>query len=84
MSKSSPGGCRMGAPGQERKPWRILHQAAAEKAPYSVAIIDLQMPDMDGLALVRKINADPTTERDADHSVDSIRKADSEPTNWKP
>jgi CheY-like chemotaxis protein len=38
----------------------ILHQAAAEKAPYSVAIIDIQMPDLDGLALVRRINADPT------------------------
>jgi two-component system, sensor histidine kinase and response regulator len=37
----------------------ILHQAAAKKAPYPLAIIDMQMPAMDGLALVRKINADP-------------------------
>jgi two-component system, sensor histidine kinase and response regulator len=37
----------------------LLCQAAAEKAPYPVAIIDRQLPDMDGLALVRKINADP-------------------------
>jgi two-component system sensor histidine kinase/response regulator len=37
----------------------MLRQAVAEKAPYRVAIIDTQMPEMDGLALVRKINADP-------------------------
>ena len=37
----------------------MLRQSVAEKAPYSVAIIDLQMPEMDGLALVRQINADP-------------------------
>jgi PAS domain S-box-containing protein len=37
----------------------MLRQSVAEKAPYSVAIIDLQMPEMDGLALVRRINADP-------------------------
>jgi two-component system, sensor histidine kinase and response regulator len=37
----------------------ILRQAVAEEAPYSVAIIDLQMPVLDGLTLIRKINADP-------------------------
>jgi PAS domain S-box-containing protein len=37
----------------------MLRQSVAENTPYSVAIIDLKMPEMDGLALVRQINADP-------------------------
>ena len=36
-----------------------LHKAAMEGSPYALALIDMQMPTMDGLDLVRKINADP-------------------------
>ncbi len=37
-----------------------LLAAAAEGRPYDIALIDLEMPGMDGLALARAIRADPT------------------------
>jgi PAS domain S-box-containing protein len=37
-----------------------LRRAARESDPYPLAIIDQQMPDMDGLLLAREIKADPT------------------------
>ncbi len=36
----------------------LLHQAAAENRPYTAAVVDLQMPDVDGLALARAIKAE--------------------------
>ena len=38
----------------------LLHRAAREGDPYPLAIIDQQMPDMDGMALAQEIKADPT------------------------
>jgi PAS domain S-box-containing protein len=52
-------GLRNGCASAGEEALAMLRQSVADKAPYSVAIIDLQMPEMDGLSLVRKINADP-------------------------
>jgi PAS domain S-box-containing protein len=37
----------------------LLRRAVDEKSPYGVAIVDLRMPDIDGLALTQLIYADP-------------------------
>ena len=45
------------------KALRMLRTAATAGTPYRLAILDMQMPDMDGLALARVMQSDPTFSR---------------------
>ena len=42
---------------------KLLRTAAAEKHPYDIALLDVEMPEMDGLTLARAIKADPAIAR---------------------
>ena len=58
-NQASAWGLQMGCADSAAGAMAMLRQAAAERSPYRVAIIDVHMPEADGLSLARQINADP-------------------------
>lgn len=61
-----------------------LKSAAADGKPYDLALLDMQMPEMDGMTLARRIKADPAiaatrliilTSMGYMHSQDELREA---------
>ena len=52
-------GCRAAAAAGGAEALELLRSAAQQSRPYRVALLDMQMPDMDGEQLARAVKADP-------------------------
>ncbi|MEE9566254.1 MAG: response regulator, partial [Desulfobacteria bacterium] len=52
-------GCHVGEASSGQQALDKLRQALAEEKPFGIAIVDMQMPEMDGEALGRAIKEDP-------------------------
>jgi two-component system, sensor histidine kinase and response regulator len=52
-------GCRSAEAPSSADALRVLGEAAAAGDPFDAAVLDMQMPDVDGLMLGRQIKADP-------------------------
>jgi CheY-like chemotaxis protein len=52
-------GCRFEEAADGPQALASLHRAIAEKDPFRIALVDMQMPGMDGKTLGQKIKADP-------------------------
>jgi signal transduction histidine kinase/DNA-binding response OmpR family regulator len=59
MALLSQWGCRPAEASSGADALRLLGDAAAAGHPFDAAVIDMQMPDVDGLMLGRQIKADP-------------------------
>ncbi|WP_449063269.1 response regulator, partial [Planomonospora algeriensis] len=52
-------GARAHSAPDARSALAVLHEAAGAGDPFTVALLDMHMPDLDGLRLARAIVADP-------------------------
>jgi two-component system, sensor histidine kinase and response regulator len=53
----------------------VLREAAISGVPFDIALLDMQMPEMDGLALARAIKADPAISRTSLVMLSSLSEA---------
>ncbi len=82
-----------GSAASGREALKMLREAAAAGQPYDLALLDMQMPEMDGLTLARAIKLEPAiasvrlvilTSLDQQQSTDELRAAGIEAYLTKP